>query len=544
MALLDRIKGIFTGEKRGANISLENPSVSIGDVLAEGLFSTDIIVNEATILSIPAVKRAIGVIASTIAGLPVNVMQKQEGGYLENINDHSLKYLLNYEPNAINDKVVFYETLITNLLIHGNGFAIIDRDRNTYAVDSLRLLHPDIVTVKVLRNGNIRYEINQLGGSKKFYRPDEIIHLQGSTTNGFLGFSTIDLNRSIFELALHTINFGKAYYQNGGFLSGVIKHPSSLSDSAHKRLKNSLSRYSGSGKAGKQLILDEGMTYETLTISPAQAGFVEVNNYLIGEFSRIFGVPPFLLQDLSKSTMQNVESLNLAFVKHTVIEHLNKLESEFSRKLLTEADKMAGYCIKLNLDDLLKADSKTRGEYLRNLFNIGAVNIDEIRMMEGLVPLNTDGSKKHFVQINMGDIENDNLANKNTNEERNLQAKKECDCLGYVDDSDYYDDVEERNAKTYNDYPDSVVNNAKRGIKLNEAVNNKCATQVGKVRARQLANREPLTMSTIKRMYSYLSRAEEYYNPGDTKACGTISYLLWGGKSAKSWAASKIKDNE
>lgn len=423
MAIFDRIKGIFSSESRGANITLENPSVSIGDVLAEGLFNTDIVVNEATVLSIPAVKRAIGVIASTIAGLPVNVMQKQSGGYLENQTDHQLKYLLNYEPNPVNDKVVFYEALITNLLLHGNGFAIIERNRSTYQVEALRLLHPDIVTVKVLKNRGIRYEINQIGGGKKNYRPDEIIHLQGSTTNGFLGFSNLDLNRSIFELALHTINFGKAYYENGGFLSGVIKHPASLSDSAHKRLKNSLQRYSGSGKAGKQLILDEGMDYETLTISPAQAGFVEVNNYLIGEFSRIFGVPPFLLQDLSKSTMQNVESLNLAFVKHTVVEHLNKLESELSRKLLTEAEKMSGYCIKFNLDDLLKADSKTRGEYMRNLFNIGALSVDEIRLQEGMIPLNTKGSNKHFVQINMGDIESDLHNDKDTEQQDNNEEQ-------------------------------------------------------------------------------------------------------------------------
>lgn len=97
---------------------------------------------------------------------------------------------------------------------------------------------------------------------------------------------------------------------------------------------------------------------------------------------------------------------------------------------------------------------------------------------------------------------------------------------------------------SFSDYPQSVKNNAKRGIELNKKVNNKCATQVGKVRARQLANGEPVSMETIKRMFSYLSRAEEYYKAGDTKACGYISYLLWGGKSAKSWAESKIKANE
>lgn len=96
--------------------------------------------------------------------------------------------------------------------------------------------------------------------------------------------------------------------------------------------------------------------------------------------------------------------------------------------------------------------------------------------------------------------------------------------------------------ESYADYPDAVKNNAKRGIELNEKVNNKCATQVGKVRARQLAKGEAITVETIKRMFSYLSRAGEYYDEGDTKACGTISYLLWGGKAGLRWAGSKLRE--
>lgn len=98
--------------------------------------------------------------------------------------------------------------------------------------------------------------------------------------------------------------------------------------------------------------------------------------------------------------------------------------------------------------------------------------------------------------------------------------------------------------ETYSDYPTSVRNNAKRGIELNKKVNNKCATQVGKVRAQQLAKGEPISKETIKRMYSYLSRAQEYYDEGDTTSCGYISYLLWGGKSALRWAESKLKELE
>jgi hypothetical protein len=96
--------------------------------------------------------------------------------------------------------------------------------------------------------------------------------------------------------------------------------------------------------------------------------------------------------------------------------------------------------------------------------------------------------------------------------------------------------------ETYSDYGDGVKNNAKRGIELNEKNGNKCATQTGKVRAQQLAKGEPISIDTIKRMYSFLSRAETYYDAGDTSACGTISYLLWGGKAALGWSKNKLRE--
>jgi hypothetical protein len=96
--------------------------------------------------------------------------------------------------------------------------------------------------------------------------------------------------------------------------------------------------------------------------------------------------------------------------------------------------------------------------------------------------------------------------------------------------------------ESYNDYPAAVSNNAKKGIELNEKVGNKCATRVGKLRAQQLANKENISVDTIKRMYSYLSRAEEYYDPSDNSKCGTVSYYLWGGLAGKRWSESKLKE--
>jgi len=96
--------------------------------------------------------------------------------------------------------------------------------------------------------------------------------------------------------------------------------------------------------------------------------------------------------------------------------------------------------------------------------------------------------------------------------------------------------------ESYSDYGSGISNNAKKGIDLNEKNNNKCATQTGKVRAQQLAKGEPISVETIKRMYSYLSRAEAYYDESDMNACGTISYLLWGGKAGLAWSRNKLRE--
>jgi len=103
---------------------------------------------------------------------------------------------------------------------------------------------------------------------------------------------------------------------------------------------------------------------------------------------------------------------------------------------------------------------------------------------------------------------------------------------------------EKRNFESYSDYPEAAKANAERGIRLNEAIGNKCATLVGKNRAQQIASGEALSEDTIKRTYSYLSRAQEYYNPEDDEACGTISYLLWGGEEMLRWSESKMNQIE
>ena len=103
----------------------------------------------------------------------------------------------------------------------------------------------------------------------------------------------------------------------------------------------------------------------------------------------------------------------------------------------------------------------------------------------------------------------------------------------------------EKFAETYTDYPQAAVDAAIQGIKRNEETGNKCATQVGKVRAQQLANREPVSLDTVRRMRSFLLRQRDNYELAQSRkdytACGYISYLLWGGPAALPWAEKTLR---
>ena len=186
------------------------------------------------------------------------------------------------------------------------------------------------------------------------------------------------------------------------------------------------------------------------------------------------------------------------------------------------------------LNKIISRDTKY-GNIKVGILNVAPVGNSERVDINGVVTINE--ARKMLGLEELEDVRGELFVNQNAI--ANIEANEDDE-----DEEVYASANDFVYVKTYADYPDSAVNNAKRGIKLNDEVNNKCATNVGKQRAQDIANKRGLSFSTIKRTFSYLSRAEEYYDPSDTKACGTISYLLWGGKSMKTWAERKIKEIE
>ena len=171
--------------------------------------------------------------------------------------------------------------------------------------------------------------------------------------------------------------------------------------------------------------------------------------------------------------------------------------------------------------------------------------------IEGYFAEKLEASKQEFKSVVVDeDIAIIDDRNAYSTKEKALQVAKDVGCEGYheheFEGKTWYmpceKHTEAQELESYSDYPQSVSNNAKRGIELNEKNDNKCATQTGKVRAQQLAQGKAITEETIKRMYSYLSRAKTYYDDADTNDCGNISYLLWGGLAGLRWSESKLKE--
>ena len=497
---------------------MNNPSTPLNSASLDALSPLGFNNSEVTVLNvlgIPAVSRCCKLIGQTISGLPVEIIGKNDSGIYK-LEQHPMLDALK-EPNAFSPQGDFFEAVITHLLLRGNSIVKIDRRRDR-SVRGLYILDPDEVNIEITKNRNLVYKVHD-----EVIRDYDILHFKDHTLDGVAGLDKLKLHHNLWKLALENITYAVKYYSNGARPSGVLKTPEVLSDQAYNRLRNSWeSRYGGANK-GKTAILEGGMTYESIGANPNEASFDSTTNLVQQQVAQVFGVPLYLLGDMSKMTFNNTEQLAIQYVKYTILPVVETMAQELTKKLLTEEEKGQGLKFNFDLNSLLKADTQNRAEYLSKLINAGVLSINDARRIENLPDV--DGGDNHFLQVNMMEI--NKLAN---NQEQEVEEEPQ----------------EERSIenRSYADYPQSVSNNAKRGIELNKKVNNRCATDVGKQRAQQLANRERISFSTIKRMYSYLSRAEEYYDPSDTEACGTISYLLWGGKSAKTWAERKIKQIE
>lgn len=365
-------------------------------------------VNERTSMQMTAVYSCVRILSEAIASLPLQLYKYTETGGKERAAEHPLYFLLHDEPNTEMTSFVFRETLMTHLLLWGNAYAQIIRNGKGEIV-GLYPLMPDRMNVDRDEKGRLYYEYTRSTDDARTTNsrdmtvrlsPSEVLHIPGLGFDGLVGYSPIAMAKNAIGLAIATEEYGSKFFANGAAPSGVLEHPGILKDPVKVR-DSWMQTFGGSHNANKVAVLEEGMKYTPISISPNEAQFLETRKFQIDEKARIFRVPPHMIGDLEKSSFNNIEQQSLEFVKYTLDPWVSRWEQAMVRSLLTKEEKK-DYFIKFNVDGLLRGDYKSRMDGYAIGRQNGWMSANDIRELENLDRIPAEaGGDLYLVNGNM-----------------------------------------------------------------------------------------------------------------------------------------------
>lgn len=363
-------------------------------------------VNERSAMQMTAVYSCVRILAEAVAGLPLHLYHYKENGGKEKAINHPLYLLLHDEPNPEMSSFVFRETLMTHLLLWGNAYAQIIRNGKGEVI-ALYPLMPDRMTVNRDSNGQLYYEYTvsmddapMVKGSLVRLNPSDVLHIPGLGFDGLVGYSPIAMAKNAIGMAIACEEYGAKFFANGAAPGGVLEHPGTIKDPQRVR-ESWQSTFGGSGNANKIAVLEEGMKYTPIGISPEQAQFLETRKFQINEIARIFRVPPHMVGDLEKSSFSNIEQQSLEFVKYTLEPWLVRWEQSIQRILLSPEEKKS-YFAKFNVEGLLRGDYASRMTGYATARQNGWMSANDIRELENMdrIPAE-EGGDLYLINGNM-----------------------------------------------------------------------------------------------------------------------------------------------
>ena len=363
-------------------------------------------VTERSAMQMTAVYSCVRILAEAVAGLPLNLYHYTEDGGKEKAIDHPLYLLLHDEPNPEMSSFVFRETLMTHLLLWGNAYAQIIRNGKGEVI-ALYPLMPNKMSVDRDSQGQLYYRYYR-GTDEAIrdkeqlvtLRPSDVLHIPGLGFDGLVGYSPIAMAKNAIGMAIACEEYGAKFFANGAAPGGVLEHPGTIKDPQRVR-ESWQSTFGGSGNANKIAVLEEGMKYTPIGISPEQAQFLETRKFQINEIARIFRVPPHMVGDLEKSSFSNIEQQSLEFVKYTLEPWVIRWEQSIQRTLFTTAEK-SRYFVKFNLEGLLRGDYQSRMNGYATARQNGWMSANDIRELENLdrIPAE-EGGDLYLINGNM-----------------------------------------------------------------------------------------------------------------------------------------------
>ena len=396
--------GIFSGLFRSRDKPQDRTTGS-GYAFYFGSTTSGKAVTERSAMQMTAVYSCVRILAEAVAGLPLHLYRYKEDGGKEKALDHPLYLLLHDEPNPEMSSFVFRETLMTHLLLWGNAYAQIIRNGKGEVI-ALYPLMPDRMTVDRDSKGQLYYEYTvsmddapTVKGSLVRLHPSDVLHIPGLGFDGLVGYSPIAMAKNAIGMAIACEEYGAKFFANGAAPGGVLEHPGTIKDPQRVR-ESWQSTFGGSGNSNKIAVLEEGMKYTPIGISPEQAQFLETRKFQINEIARIFRVPPHMVGDLEKSSFSNIEQQSLEFVKYTLEPWLVRWEQSIQRTLFSPEEKKR-YFAKFNVEGLLRGDYASRMTGYATARQNGWMSANDIRELENMdrIPAEEGGDCVAAAQI-------------------------------------------------------------------------------------------------------------------------------------------------
>lgn len=354
-------------------------------------------VSETTALSLVAVFSAINRIATDLATLHFPVFERGPNGKRVEARDTVQWNLLNVEPNEEQPAQRFRQAEQAHTLGWGNGYCEIETTRGGDPV-KLWPLHPGETRAdRVKATGQLMYLVDN---GRRQLTPDKVLHFAGLGFDGITGYSPIKLARNAIALGKSTEASGLALFGNGHQLGGVIEIAGEITKEAKKSLREQIAeRHQGVENAHLPLVLDGGAKWSGTTIAPEDAQYLETRRFQTIEIARLYGLPPWKIGDYSDATLANIENANLDYVMTTIVGWASMWEAEINRKLFTGADRKR-YFAEHSLLSFLRGNMAARAQFYKELFAMGALSPNEIRIRENLDPIGPEGDV-YIVPLNM-----------------------------------------------------------------------------------------------------------------------------------------------
>lgn len=364
---------------------LSNPADWFVDwVTGGGPTDAGVTVSEQSAMRLAAVYACVRVLSEDVASLGKGVYKKRKGGGKDKVDDHYLSPILETACNPLMTPFTLFETQQGHVTTKGNCYSFIEWN-GAGEVANLWPMAPSATSVLQDEKdaSKVVYEYNA-EKEKLNLLPQEVVHVRGLGSDGLIGYSPLELAREVIGLGLAAQKHGSQFFGEGATPDGVLTTDKALNKEQRRLV---LEGWKAAHQNKRNVaILSGGLKFESVSLPPEQAQFVETRKMQVTEIARIFRVPPHKIADLERATFSNIEHQDLAYIKYSLMSWALRWEQELNLKLFTPKQRKAGYFVAFDFDPFLRADIKSRAVYNKTAILTGWKNRNEVREADGLNP--------------------------------------------------------------------------------------------------------------------------------------------------------------